>query len=109
MSIRGTNKILLDEINTPVLKWGFSSLVLALLAVGFLVVGIISVISIGWLGIVPIFIYMIFVSRLSGYFVGSQKKGIMNPVVDRLDYLSQPKHINQSNKIEELYEDSRSN
>lgn len=104
MELRGTKKILNDSINTPIRKWGFSSMELGL---SLLIGGVLTFIIwflLGAIGIVIILLPIGFVFyRLSKFLKENQQKGIDNPINVLMSYGSVPKKISQQQDYKEIY------
>lgn len=106
--IRGTNKQTCDTVNEPVKKWGFPSFTLAFILVGFMVSGLVIGFFIGIYVIVYLFLYVFIVVRLSKYMTENHKRGIENPLTDRLVYGTIPKKYRQELDFRKAYERKRS-
>lgn len=105
--IRGTNKKTCDSINESVKKWGFSSFTLAFILVGFMVSGLIVGFFVGIYVIIYLALFLFVVVQLSKYMIKNQKKGIENPLTDRLVYGTITKRYKQSIDFKQAYERKR--
>lgn len=94
--LRGLIKINIDRINTPVKKWGVSSLFIAGSMSFILIFGII----IGWMiGLYAIpFILTLFIAfvKFCQWNIKEIKEGNDNPFNDRMDYLGVPRRIKEN-------------
>lgn len=93
MEIRGTNKELLDGINAPVRKWGFSSIYLISFIVGFGVLALIGGLIMGLFVVIFLIVYILIFRILSKRLVAAEKRGVYNPFEMQLDFMNMPKRI----------------
>lgn len=104
MEIRGKKKITFDRINEPVRKWGLSSLSLvAFVFVLILVTAILLFINIV-IAILFMILYVYSILKYSKWLIENQKKGLDNPLTDKLEYLSISKYYEQSLNHKSIYE-----
>ena len=105
--IRGTSKKTTDRVNEPVRKWGFPSFTLAFILVGFMISGLVLGILLGIYVVLYLLLYAFFVVRLSRYMEANRKRGIENPIGDRLEFGSMSKQIKQNIDFKAIYESKR--
>lgn len=104
MSIKGTRKNSIDRVNEPVLKWGFTSLTLVFIVFIMLLVAMILFFAVNKI-IALLFIigYIYGILRVSKWNLENQKKGLSNPMADKLEYMSIDKYYEQNLDHKSIY------
>jgi hypothetical protein len=104
MDVRSTKKTTLERINDPVRKWGFSSINLVVIVFSMLLISLILFYISKIAVIIFITAYVYFIGKISKWMRENQKKGLMNPISDKIEFLSMNKYYEQKLDYKKIYE-----